>query len=427
MKKIILLLVVFTTISSIAQRTCGMQAHQETLLLNPEYKRQYLEQQAVFEVEYQRLLQQEQDNLSRGVQSPTVTKVIPVAVHFPSVPNTSTAAVKNCLRALAQSQINVINADYNAVNTDISNWTSASAFYPGVTVGNLDVQFVIATQNHPAGTGLTNGTIAVTFGTDFLGGADSDATWAGYMNFVVRNEGATTLGYSPFPGTPSAGNTVVMNTICFGKGAGCAGYVPQSPYNLGRTVTHELGHFFNLAHTFGNETGCTCSTCTPPVNNPYDGIADTPNVGIPTFGCPANGSIAGCVAGQKSLTMNYMDYVDDACMYMFTNGQKTRALAYLNTIYSQYHTNTLRNEIINTIEFSVFPNPSNNGVVNIQLANLITDFSVEVYDIMGREVNYTQTSNNDSKSVQLNNVAKGIYYITITSENLQTTKKIVIN
>lgn len=417
MKKIILLLVVFTTISSFAQRTCGTQAHQATLMLDPEYKRQYLEQQADFEVEYQRLLQQEQDNLSRGIQSPTITKVIPVAVHFPSVSNTSTAAVKNCLRALAQSQINVINADYNAANTDISNWTAASAFYPGVTVGNLDVQFVIATQNHPAGTGLSNGTVAVTFGTDFLGGADSDATWAGYMNFVVRDEGATTLGYSPFPGTPSAGNTVVMNTICFGKGAGCTGYVPTGAYNLGRTVTHELGHFFNLDHTFANEDGCA--------GTDDDGVSDTPRCGYPKYGCPANGSVAGCVTGQKQLTMNYMDYVDDACMYMFTNGQKTRALAYINAIYSQYRTNTLSNGKINTIEFSLFPNPSN-GVVNIQFANLISDFSVEVYDVMGRDVNFTKINDPNNKSIVLDNVAKGFYYITITSENLQTTKKIII-
>ncbi len=416
MKKIILLFVVFSAISSFAQRTCGTQVHQAALMTDPEYKRQYLEQQVVFEVEYQRLLQQEQDNLNRGVQSPTITKVIPVAVHFPSVSNTSTAAVKNCLIALAQSQINVINADYNAANTDISNWTAASTFYPGVTVGNLDVQFVIANQNHPVGTGLANGTVAVTFGTDFLGGADSDATWAGYMNFVVRVEGATTLGYSPFPGTPSAGNTVVMNTICFGKGAGCTGYVPTGAYNLGRTVTHELGHFFNLDHTFAQDNGCGTDD---------DGITDTPKVGNATYFCPSNGAVTGCVAGQKALTMNYMDYVDDACMYMFTNGQKTRALAYLNTIYSQYRTNTLSNEKINTIEFSVFPNPSN-GVVNIQFANLISDFSVEVYDAMGRVVNFTKFNDANNKSIVLDNVAKGFYYITITSENLQTTKKIII-
>jgi Secretion system C-terminal sorting domain/Pregnancy-associated plasma protein-A len=419
MRKITLLLITLVSLSGFAQRTCGTEAHQAKLMLDPEYKRQYLESEALFEFEYQRLLQLEQDNLSRVIQSPNVTKVIPVAVHFPSVPNTSTASVKTCLRALAQSQINVINADYNAANTDISNWTAASAFYPGVTVGNLDLQFVISTQNHPAGTGLANGTVAVTFGTDFLAGADSDATWAGYMNFVVRDEGPTTLGYSPYPGTPSAGQTVVMNTTCFGKGAGCAGYVPEAPYNLGRTVTHELGHFFNLDHTFaGCGTTATCATS-------GDRVCDTPAVSVETYGCPANGSINGCVAGQKSLTMNYMDYVNDACMYMFTNGQKTRATARINVIYSQYLTNTLSNNDINSIAFSVFPNPSK-GIVNIQFSNLVSDFSVEVYDMMGREVNFTKINDANNKSIVLDNVAKGVYYVNIESENSKTTKKIII-
>ncbi len=417
MKKLFTVLLLFVSIYSFSQRTCGTKEYMEKMMTDPAFKKEYVERQAKFEIEYQKLLKQEEEYKKRGAASPSVTKIIPVAVHFPSVSNTSSASVKTCLRALAQSQINVINADYNAANTDISNWSSASSLYPGVTTGNLDVQFVIATQNHPAGTNIPNGTVAVTFGTDFLNGADSDTTWAGYMNFVVRDEGTQVLGYSPFPGTPSAGNCVVMNTFCFGKGSGCTGYVPQSPFNLGRTVTHELGHFFNLDHTFANDNGCA--------GTDDDGVTDTPRCGYAQYGCPANGSVAGCVAGQKQLTMNYMDYTDDACMYMFTNGQKTKALAYLNTIYGQYQTNVLSNMEVNTIDFTVFPNPSN-GFVNIQLSNLASEYTVEVYDATGREVDFIKNDNGDVKSIDLRNVTSGIYYVTIASENKQTTKKIII-
>lgn len=426
MKKIFLFsLILFNASFMLSQRTCGMQAYMNQVWSDPILTKEYLERQAKFEIEYQKLLQQEEDYKKTGLRSPNVTKIIPVAVHFPSVPNSSSASVKTCLRALAQSQINVINADYNAANTDISNWTAASTFYPGVTTGNLDVQFVIATQNHPAGTGIPNGTVAVTFGTDFLvagnpncsNGCNNDATWAGYMNFVVKDIGSQLLGFSPPGGYPSAGNSVVMNTICFGKGAGCSGYVPQSPYNLGRTVTHELGHFFNLDHTFANDNGCGGSD--------DDEVTDTPRCGFANYGCVTNGSVAGCVSGQKQLTMNYMDYSDDACMYMFSNGQKVRALAYLNTIYGQYKTNVLSNLEVNTIDFTVYPNPSN-GVLNIQLTNLASDYSVEVYDAMGREVDFTKNDNANIKSIDLKNVAKGIYYVTIASENKQTTKKIIV-
>lgn len=433
MKKIILIfLFILNFINSFAQRTCGMKGYMNRVMTDPILKQDYLQRQAVFEVEYQRILNQDiVNNANRGLQTPMVTKIIPVAVHFPTVSNTSSASIKACLRALAQSQINVINADYNAANSDISNWASASSYYPGVTVGNLDVQFVLATQNHPAGTGLTNGMVAVTFGTDFLtagnpdctNGCNSDATWAGYMNFVVKNIGAQLLGYSPLQGYPNAGDAVVMNSSCFGKGTSCVGFIPQSPFNLGRTVTHELGHFFNLDHTFN---GCGEQYCySNSTDGLGDGVCDTPSVGSETYGCPTNGSIAGCISGQKSLTMNFMDYVDDACMYMFTNGQKTRALASINTIYSQFNTNTLSNIEVNTIDFKVFPNPST-GIVNIQLSNLNIDFTVEVYDLIGREVSYTIINNGVNKAIQLNTASKGIYYITINADNKLTSKKIVI-
>lgn len=139
----------------------------EQLMKNPDFKKEYSERIQRFNLEYKKLIQNQHSNfLNKGINA---TKIIPVAVHFPSVPNTSDSATKNCLRQLAQSQIDVINADYNATNTEISStWSSASSFYPGVTLGDLDVLFYIANQNHPTGTGLNNGDLAVTFGTDFL-------------------------------------------------------------------------------------------------------------------------------------------------------------------------------------------------------------------------------------------------------------------
>jgi hypothetical protein len=400
------------------QRTCGMQEKMQLIMADPIQKQHYLERQAKFKIEYEKLIAIEVANKNGTTAKNTNATIrIPVAVHFPSVSNASLAGVKNCLRSLAQTQVNVINADYNASNADISNWTAASAFYPGVTVGNLDVQFILATQNHPAGTGLTNGTVAVTFGTDFLSG-DTDTTWSGYMNFVIKNIGSGLLGYSPYPGLPSGGETVVMNTFCFGKGAGCSGYVPAAPFNLGRTVTHELGHFFNLDHTFGNDNGCGTDD---------DGIADTPKVGNATYGCPANGSVNGCVSGQKSLTMNYMDYVDDPCMYMFSAGQKTRMLAYINSISSQFLTNVLANDNFVKNSFSIYPNP-NNGSFTIQFTEAVNDFSIEIFDLMGRVV-YENSFKQDSSlehTINIDNPNRGVYFANIKSGDGIVTKKIIV-
>ncbi|RXR17854.1 T9SS type A sorting domain-containing protein [Flavobacterium amnicola] len=421
MKVKLLILLLISQLGIAQHRTCGMQEKMAQMMSNPVFKKQYEERQAKFEVEYQKLLNKQTS--TDKLLSPNATIIIPVAVHFPSVSNASNATTKACFRAFAQTQIDVINADYNATNSDLSNWASASAFYPGVNVGNMDVRFVIANQNHPTGTGIANGTSAVTFGTDFLGGADSDATWAGYMNFVVRDEGTQILGYSPLGGSPASGQTVVMNTFCYGTGAGCTGYVPQSPFNLGRTVTHELGHFFNLDHTFAssscNPAGANCAT-------EGDRVCDTPRVTSETYNCPAAGSVNAC-ATLKSLTMNYMDYVDDPCMYMFTAGQATRALAYINTIVGEFKPNVLSTESFTKNTFEIYPNP-NKGSFTIQFDESNTNYSVQVIDQAGRIVYEKNAIQNADLlyNVDLNSVASGVYFVKVMTETASAVKQIIV-
>ena len=111
------------------------------------------------------------------------------------------------------------------------------------------------------------------------------------------------------------------------EGCSDSGIVPGANSNLGRTTTHELGHFFNLYHTF---QGDSCDE--------DDGIADTPNIDGNNFGCPADGSIPGC-DDQPALTMSYMDYTDDNCMYMFTQGQVDVIEDWLVILESQFKPN----------------------------------------------------------------------------------------
>lgn len=417
--KLLLLLLVVFQISFGQQRTCGMQEHMDQMMFNPVLKKQYEERQAKFQVEYQKLIEKQLAKKNGYVvDNANVVIRIPVAVHYPTA-GSANAALKTCLRNFAQNQVNILNADYNATNTDVINWANVSVFYPGVNIGDLDIEFVLATQNHPAGTGLVNGDVAVTFGTNFLSGANSDAAWSGYMNFVVRNQSGTTLGYSPLGGSPGAGQTVVMDNNAFASGLGCTGFVPGAPYNLGRTVTHELGHFFNLNHTFGNNTGCGADD---------DGIADTPQVAEPTYGCPDDGSVAGCLVGQTALTMNYMDYTNDACMYMFTVGQKNVALAYINSILSEFNTNVLNAEGFVNSDFSFYPNPSK-GTFNLQFKEVVSDFNVEIFDITGKVVYVNEFYQNSDlvKEIKIQNeISKGIYFMNIKTNEGLVTKKIII-
>jgi hypothetical protein len=423
MKLKLLILLVASQFAMAQHRTCGMQEKMEQIMSNPVERQKHIERQAKFEIEYQKLLNQQSSN--ERMLSPNAIITIPVAVHFPSVPNSTPEATKVLYRNFAQTQIDVINADYNATNLDISNWATASTFYPGVNVGDLDLNFVIATQNHPAGTGLSNGIAAITFGTDFLGGADSDATWSGYMNFVVRDLGTGLLGYSPLAGSPGAGETVVMNTWCYGSGSGVpsTAYVPAAPFDLGRTVTHELGHFFNLDHIFksSNQSSTNCG------GQDQDGIADTPKQAGCTYGCAAPGSRNACISPQKVLSMNYMDYSDDACMYMFTAGQATRALAYINTIVSEFKPNVLAIESFSKNTFDIYPNP-NKGSFTIQLDEVKTDYFIQITDQSGKIVYEEKVlpTSDLARKIDLNSMASGVYFVKIKTEDAAAVKKIII-
>lgn len=434
MKLKLLFLSLIFQFSFAQQRTCGAEQQMEIIMNNPVLKQAYIEQQSKFEIELQKL------EASSTARNANAVIRIPVAVHYPSA-GAATAAVKTCLRNLAQKQVNILNADYNGTNTDISNWTSVRDNYPGTTTGSLNVQFVIATQNHPAGTGLNNGDMAVTFGTDFLtagninctDGCNEDATWSGYVNLVVKNIAGGILGFSPVGGTPSTGKTVVIDNNAFGASLGgttpnCAGYVPGAPYNKGRTLTHELGHFFNLNHTFAGCDGANCATS-------GDRVCDTPSTDQARYDCnsadnppvPGGNNPPTSTCGYLQLTMNYMDYVQDSCMYMFTAGQATRMQAWYNTIASQLTTTALANEEFLQKEFSIYPNP-NNGNFTIEFKELANSFSVEVFDVSGKiiyENNYDQSANL-IQEINLNKPASGVYFINIKSDKGLVTKKLII-
>lgn len=118
------------------------------------------------------------------------------------------------------------------------------------------------------------------------------------------------LGFAQFPGGDPATDGVVIGHNFFGRTG-----VVSAPYNLGRTATHEVGHWMNLRHIWGD------------ANCGNDEVADTPLHNAYNFGCPVYPHYSTCAGTPVEMTMNYMDYTDDACMFMFTEGQKGRSLA----------------------------------------------------------------------------------------------------
>ena len=418
--KLLLFVLLFTSISFSQTRVCGMEEKMEALLFNPLMKQKFDAQQLKSEQELVRL---QSSRLANGNTTNSNPVRIPVAVHFPNA-GAANATLRNCLRALAQNQIDILNEDYNAQNADLINWTDNTSFnYPGVNYGSLNVQMELATQNHPAVSGLANGEVAVTFGYNYgdtdlgSGELDWDTNWAGYLNIVVRNDLGSTLGYAYLASDPADGAAIFMNNAAFGSvGNGCAGYMPGAPYNLGRTLTHELGHYFNLRHIWGSGF---CGN---------DFVADTPQHNTSNGGCPPSNHLSTCPGTPLELTMNYMDYTNDACMYMFTAGQALRQQAHFNTIVNNFNETTLsNNDFDKKNSFTLYPNP-NKGDFTILFADYLSSFSVNVVDQSGRIVfdKKYDTQLDLEQNISLENIASGIYFVKVSSDQGTMVKKIVV-
>jgi len=263
--------------------------------------------------------------------------VIPVAVHYgQSFDCTDT----QCLIDAALGNIASMNEDFAALNADISYYNTFNAACPGsypldVVSDGTCITFCLATQNHPASEGILDGEPAITVGQyNWTGGVDAPA-FAGYFNiFVEANTGG--LGIAAAPGQANGDGVQVDAQTFGGPGISCssgAALNTNTTYNLGRTLTHEAGHYFDLFHTF--QGGCPDGD-TGTFSGQVGVINDTPGTANPFFGCPTVTSCAdvpasGCASLHAQIT-NYMDYTDDACMVMFTQDQAAVMNGWANSL-----------------------------------------------------------------------------------------------
>ena len=231
--------------------------------------------------------------------------IIPVVVHV-----LYNMAAQNISDAQVQSQIAVMNEDYQKLNADVSN---TPGIYAGLAA-NSGVQFVLAKRdpNGLATTGIIHKyTKTTSWSTNDAvksskRGGDNPWDASKYLNMWACNLGQGLLGYAQFPGGSAATDGVVILYSAFGSRAKYAAGTYTTAYDLGRTATHEVGHWLNLRHIWGDDNGaCTGS----------DLVDDTPNQGAENYGCPVFPHVSCSNSGDMS--MNYMDYTDDQCMCMF--------------------------------------------------------------------------------------------------------------
>jgi PKD repeat protein len=313
---LLLLATAFSTVS--AQQRCATDDHwARNLAANPQLARSAAQWEQAWAQQDQQFVQR------RNVRK------IPVVVHL-----IQSNGLQRISDARVQSQIDVLNEDYRRLNADTN---LVPAVFQGVAA-DTEIEFCLATID-PSGC-PTTGINRIISPAHAQHNDNQEAQLKAliqwnprmYLNMWVPEDITGLLGYATFPASLNFSpqlDGVVINGGYFGRGFG----TPVSSFDQGRTVTHEVGHWLGLFHTFqGGCAGTTATNCT----TGGDGICDTPPTANSNFGCPqTQNTCTETPTDRPDQTMNYMDYADDRCLYMFTQGQGTRMYFYLDNVRSQ--------------------------------------------------------------------------------------------
>jgi hypothetical protein len=249
--------------------------------------------------------------------------------------------------------------------------------------------------------------------------AGGDNAWNSkkYLNIWVCNLGSNAIGYASQAGGQADRDGVVIQYNAFGR---IGSLMPN--FNKGRTATHEIAHWLGLRHIWGdNECG-------------NDGINDTPQQSFYNNNCPSFPSVSSCsVDANGDMFMNFMDYTNDACMNMFTHGQKTK-------MRGQFAINGPRNSFMNSFacdsslataaslptdttvavktispSFKIYPNPASNEL-NIEGLNGfdLKGQLLKVYSASG-VLQFTKSNLSSSEKINISHLNSGVYFVAVIS------------
>ena len=287
---------------------CGtMHRHAHLMKTDPVYKKN----RELIEVQTQKYVANLKSRPAKEFDQNTIT--IPVVVHIIWRNNNQNLSAER-----VQEQIDLLNDDFQALNEDITQ-------VPGVflpDVGNMNIEFCLASWQDKAGkwhepitrtkTKVREFSISKEDAKQFSTGGHDAVRPGEFLNIWVCGLRPGLLGYATFPGGKPKNDGVVIAPYAFGRN--------QSGGNTytGRTLTHEVGHWLNLYHIWGDRS---CGD---------DLVDDTPRQEKANYGCatfPRNPNSCGTGNPDGDMFMNFMDYSNDACLHMFTKGQKERSRA----------------------------------------------------------------------------------------------------
>ncbi len=350
----------------------------------------------------------EQAEFLRGPNAPTVVVTIPVVFHV-----LYKNATQNISDAQINSQLTVLNNDYRKLNADFNSVVPA-AFRP--LGADVEIAFCKATRT-PTGastTGITRKSVPSNFifeDSYYLSAGQLAWDPTKYLNvWIGRFSDNQILGFAYLPS--SAGQP--FDGLCIGDQYFGTTGTASAPFNKGRTGTHEIGHYFGLEHPWGEDF----SSCGSAANN--DGVADTPAVDNPHYDCPTfPTNVNTCTTtANGAMFMNYMDYVNDACMAFFTAGQKTimqNTLAgpRLSLLTSNGCASLGLDNEAAVKAIAVYPNPVSRYFMITSPQAEIDE--VEIFNSVGQLVK-TQKLTQTNNVINIEEFAVGTYYLRIYNQ-----------
>jgi hypothetical protein len=468
MKKSLMLCLLIAGVSSVsyAQRSCGWSqqlnkriAQDPTFLETYQKNTQSLSQRAA---DYYEQIANNQETANK------TTAISPIPVIFHVIVSTAQLAAiggEAGIKARCDSQIAVLNRDFNRQNSDST--LIPSGWKP--LYRSVGVRFGLAHTN-PSG-GSTPGYEFKINATGFVEGADGDygdakslATggfdaWNTdrYMNIycIYFRDNTSLLGVTTppsfatgsFGSMPTSRRGICVAYNAWGKRRTTSeNFAGGGVYDLGRTLTHEMGHYFDMRQTWGDDGGAC------PWSGGYDdGIGDTPPESDAAYGNPAYTITGGTLYDGSNFNstgmlmqsigipcLNYMDYTDDRAMRMFTAQQAgamaNQVLIASGSSYTLTQNGTLLNyptsvqEVNAQVAVNIHPNPTN-GEIQLTYNNTSNNLrKVVITNIVGKTVAiYDAIENNEGVyKINLEGYSKGMYLVNCTFTEGIATQKIVL-
>ncbi len=397
--------ILFALSGSFGQRVCGTLKY-ETSMFNKEFH-------------------SNQSNTQSRDTLPDEIISIPVVFHV-----LYNNAIQNISDAQILSQLQVLNEDYSRLNADASN--TPNVFKP--FAADVRIKFCIARADalgRPTNGIIRKHTNNVSYNIDdamksSVAGGDDAWDCNRYLNIWVCNLAGHNLGYATQPGDPADKDGIVIQFDALGKIGNL-----QPDFNKGRTATHEIGHWLGLKHIWGDSD---CGN---------DGIYDTPQQSSYNNNCPSFPHMSSCSPNSNGdMFMNFMDYTNDACMNLFTTGQK-------NKIRSLFALNGPRNSFLNSsacdsvtesagsvpanstpaipseVSLSIYPNPIDHDLNIVALNGYeLKGKSISIYNLTGSLI-YKSTGLAAVNKINLSFLTSGVYLLKIGNNAEKKVFKII--